>query len=268
MIACLKLSRFVKVAIEARRAFHWTTAKGKVFVVVSPSVNLPVCQWVGSARHDGQGDDVWRERHCDISMYYFIEKDESWVSTPLLKGTLAEFSQHVWDTWIWWVSTQDPPSCQPQDHLDFLCVFKSLWVSDWSSILQLGTNNGLVSSFPKFGFFGLEVPSQETKRLVCSICYPGDMGFPWQIATNLIFETEWGRLVFLDRSRTEMMSTLQVKMICHLTSFVPKTIGLIRRQILVFWVTIYLPLFTNFRRRNYHLITWMWRWNKATFNVN
>ena len=50
--------------------------------------------------------------------------------------------------------------------------------SDWRSILQLGTDKGLVSSLSKFGVFGLEVPSQETKRLVGSICYPGDMGFP------------------------------------------------------------------------------------------
>ena len=28
----------------------------------------------------------------------------------------------------------------------------------------------------RFGVFDLEVPSQETKGLVCSICYPGDMG--------------------------------------------------------------------------------------------
>ena len=117
-----------------------------VFVVDSPSINLPVCQWVGSLRDVGQGDYVWRERHCDISMYYFTEKDQLWASMPLLRGKPTEFSQHVWDTWIWWVITQDPPSCLPLDHLNFMCVVKSVWVLDWSSILQLGTDNGLVIS--------------------------------------------------------------------------------------------------------------------------
>ena len=153
-----------------------------VFIVVSPSANLSVCQWVGSPRDAGQGDDVWKERYCDISMYYFVEKDQSWVSTPLLNGTPAESSQHVWDTWVGWVVTQDPPSRPPLNHLDFLYVDKCVGVLDWSSILQLGADNGLISSLSKFWVFGLKVPSQETKGLVCSICYPGDMGFPWQIA--------------------------------------------------------------------------------------
>ena len=33
-------------------------------------------------------------------------------------------------------------------------------------------------SLSKFWVFGLKVPSQETKGLVYSISYPGDMGFP------------------------------------------------------------------------------------------
>ena len=76
-----------------------------VFVVVSPSANLSICQWVGSPRDAGEGDNVWREQYCDISMYYFVEKDQLWVSTPLLKGTPVESSQYVWDTWVGWVVT-------------------------------------------------------------------------------------------------------------------------------------------------------------------
>ena len=42
--------------------------------------------------------------------------------------------------------------------------------------IPAGADNGLISSFSNFGIFGLGIPSQETKRLVCNICYPGDMG--------------------------------------------------------------------------------------------
>ena len=221
MTACLKLSRFVKVAIEAGRAFHWTTAKGKVFVVVSPSVNLPVCQWVGSARWWSRG---WRMKGAALRHIHVLFHRKGRVVSQ--HAAAQGYASRVFPACLRHLNMvskypgpTELPAAGPSRFSVCLCVFKSVWVPDWSSILQLGTNNALVSSFPKFGFFGLEVPSQETKRLVCSICYPGDMGFPWQIATNLIFETEWGRLVFLDRSRTEMMSTLQVKNDMSLNKF-------------------------------------------------
>ena len=44
-----------------------------------------------------------------------------------------------------------------------------------SRIPQLGADNDLISYLSKLWVVGLEVPSQETKGLFCSISYPGDI---------------------------------------------------------------------------------------------
>ena len=61
----------VRVAIVAGRAFHSTTAKGKnEFVVVSPSVNLPICQWVGNPNECGSRG--WRMKGAALQHIHVL----------------------------------------------------------------------------------------------------------------------------------------------------------------------------------------------------
>ena len=83
------------------------------------------------------------------------------------------------------VITQDPSSRPSLDHLNPLDVFLYLWVPDWCSVIQLGTDYSFVGYHSKLRAFSLQVSSQEAKGLVCIISCAGDMGFPGQVIRNV-----------------------------------------------------------------------------------
>ena len=97
-----------------------------------------------------EGDDVCREWDSNKTMDYLVEEDQSWVSTPLFESAPDQSSQHVWNTRVGRVITQDPSSRPSLDHLDPLDIFLDMRVPDWCSIFQLGANNSLISYLPKF----------------------------------------------------------------------------------------------------------------------
>ena len=130
-----------------------------LFVIISSCLQLPECQWVGCPRVTIEGDDVCREWDSNKTIDYLVEKAQSWVSTPLFESAPAQFSQHVSNTRVWRVITQDPSSRPTLDHLDPLDIFLDIRVRDWCSIFQLGANNSFISCLPKFVAFGLKVPS-------------------------------------------------------------------------------------------------------------
>ena len=61
-------------------------------------------------------------------------------------------------------------------------------VPDWSSILQLGADYGLISSFSQLEVLGFQVSGQETEGLVSIAGDPGNMRLPWKIMGNVCSE--------------------------------------------------------------------------------
>ena len=61
-------------------------------------------------------------------------------------------------------------------------------VPDWSSILQLGADYGLISSFSQLDVLGFQVSAQETEGLVSIAGDPVNMGLPWKVMGNVYSE--------------------------------------------------------------------------------
>ena len=81
----------------------------------------------------------------------FVKQDQSRIYTPLLEGMLT-CPRHLNVANSHSVPIELPSSV----HLDFVSIIFSVGVPDWSGILQLGTDYGLISTFSKLGVLGFK----------------------------------------------------------------------------------------------------------------
>ena len=113
-----------------------------VFIIISPGGYLPVSQWVGGTGSMRYG--LWRERYSYVAIDNLIKRTSRESECDCLRLRHRSFPIMSVTQELGGIIPKDPSGCSSLNSFNFMYVILSVGVPYWSSILQMGSDNGFV----------------------------------------------------------------------------------------------------------------------------
>ena len=83
---------------------------------------------------------IWRHRHCNKAILYFVKHREARFIATVFKGAPTEVAQHRRNTIIGGVSICNPPCCPPLNHFYLVYIFLGIRAPHGGGIFNFGFN--------------------------------------------------------------------------------------------------------------------------------